>query len=421
MTSNNNLNVEKNKAEVSKNVPELRFQGFIDAWEQRKLGTLVEELNENISGVSGFPIATSSRKGLFLQKEYFSGERTGIDKNINFHKVPVGYITYRHMSDDSIFKFNKNSFETPVLVSKEYPVFKSNSNSDQEFLLIHLNNSPLFLKFSTMQKLGGTRVRLYFKNLKTYELYAPTFEEQKQIGTLFSLLNHTITLHQRKLDKLKLIKQGYLQQIFPQKGEKVPRVRFTNFEGDWKQCKLGDIGSIQSGIGFPDSEQGGREGTPFFKVSDMNNTGNEHEMKTANNYVNKEQLKRMRWKPNEGVPAVIFAKVGAAIMLNRKRIICTPFLNDNNTMTYVFDKSWNIDFGKTLFDTINLPRFAQIGALPSYNGSDIENIKVSISSKYEQTQIGSFFKNLDNTITLHQSKLDKLKLLKQALLQKMFM
>ncbi len=168
------------------------------------------------------------------------------------------------MSDDSIFKFNKNSFETPVLVSKEYPVFKSNSNSDQEFLLIHLNNSPLFLKFSTMQKLGGTRVRLYFKNLKTYELYAPTFEEQKQIGTLFSLLNHTITLHQRKLDKLKLIKQGYLQQIFPQKGEKVPRVRFTNFEGDWKQCKLGDIGSIQSGIGFPDSEQGGREGTPFF-------------------------------------------------------------------------------------------------------------------------------------------------------------
>ena len=195
-------------------VPELRFAGFADDWELRKLGTLVEELNENISGVSGFPIATSSRKGLFLQNEYFSGERTGIDKNINFHKVPVGYITYRHMSDDSIFKFNKNSFETPVLVSKEYPVFKSNSNSDQEFLLIHLNNSPLFLKFSTMQKLGGTRVRLYFKNLKTYELYAPTFEEQKQIGSFFSLLNHTITLHQRKLDLLKEQKKGFLQKMF---------------------------------------------------------------------------------------------------------------------------------------------------------------------------------------------------------------
>jgi len=79
----------------------------------------------------------------------------------------------------------------------------------------------------------------------------------------------------------------------------VPRIRFANFEGDWKQCKLGEIGSIQSGIGFPDSEQGGREGTPFFKVSDMNNTGNEHEMKTANNYVSKEQLKRICLIENE--------------------------------------------------------------------------------------------------------------------------
>ena len=74
---------------MSKKSPQLRFEGFTDDWEQRKLGTLVEELNENISGVSGFPIATSSRKGLFLQKEYFSGERTGIDKNITFHKVPL--------------------------------------------------------------------------------------------------------------------------------------------------------------------------------------------------------------------------------------------------------------------------------------------------------------------------------------------
>nr|WP_233611016.1 restriction endonuclease subunit S [Lactococcus sp. S64] len=306
-----------------------------------------------------------------------------------------------------------------ILMGGDLNIIKPKSNLNSVFLAFTISNGSQQKELSKRAQ-GNSVVHLYNSELKKVNLLFPSLEEQKIIGSFFIHLDHLITLHQRKLDKLKRLKQGYLQQLFPKNDKKVPRIRFANFEGDWKQCKLGEIGSIQSGIGFPDSEQGGREGTPFFKVSDMNNTGNEHEMKTANNYVSKEQLKRMRWKPNEGVPAVIFAKVGAAIMLNRKRIICTPFLNDNNTMTYVFDKSWNIDFGKTLFDTINLPRFAQIGALPSYNGSDIENIKVSISSKNEQTQIGSFFKNLDNTITLHQSKLDKLKLLKQALLQKMF-
>lgn len=136
----------------------------------------------------------------------------------------------------------------------------------------------------------------------------------------------------------------------------------------------------------------------------MNNAGNEHEMKTANNYVSEEQLKRKKWKPIETVPAVMFAKVGAAIMLNRKRIVRTPFLLDNNTMAYVFDESWDTDFGKTLFETINLPRYAQIGALPSYNGSDIESIEISIPNKDEQIKIGSFFSNLDHIITLHQRK-----------------
>ncbi|WP_270231834.1 restriction endonuclease subunit S [Lactococcus formosensis] len=381
---------------------------------------MVEELNEIVSGLTDFPIATSSRNGLFLQKEYFSGDRTGIDKNTYFHKVPVGYITYRHMSDDSIFKFNQNVFKTPVLVSKEYPVFKSNSNTNQDFLLFHLNNSPQFLKFSTMQKLGGTRVRLYFKNLKTYKLLIPTFEEQKQIGSFFSCLNDTIALHQRKLDKLKQLKQGYLQQLFPKNSEKFPRVRFVNFEAEWEERKLGNLGKVQSGVGFPENEQGGTQGIPFYKVSDMNNLGNETEMKNSNNYVNTEQIMRKKWKPVETVPAIIFAKVGAAIMLNRKRLVKHSFLIDNNTMAYIFYDSWDIKFGKTVFETINLPRYAQVGALPSYNGFDIESIVIKIPNISEQEKIGSFFKELDSYIILHQNKLNQLKTCKKALLQKMF-
>ena len=195
-------------------VPEIRLDGFEGEWEVVNLGTLIENYDEVISGTSGFPIATSSRKGLYLQNDYFEGGRTGIDLTLDFHRVPIGYVTYRHMSDDSIFKFNKNNFETDVLVSKEYPVFINNDNSDIDFLLYHLNNSRLFLRFSTMQKLGGTRVRLYYKNLITYKLAVPTVKEQQAIGSYFSNLDSLINSNQEKISQLETLKKKLLQDMF---------------------------------------------------------------------------------------------------------------------------------------------------------------------------------------------------------------
>ena len=195
-------------------VPEIRLDGFEGEWEEVNLGTLIDNRDEIISGTSGFPIATSSRKGLYLQNDYFEGGRTGIDLTLDFHRVPMGYVTYRHMSDDSIFKFNKNNFETDVLVSKEYPVFISNDSSDIDFLLYHLNNSRLFLRFSTMQKLGGTRVRLYYKNLITYKLAVPTVKEQQAIGSYFSNLDNLIAAHQGKISQLETLKKKLLQDMF---------------------------------------------------------------------------------------------------------------------------------------------------------------------------------------------------------------
>lgn len=165
---------------------------------------------------------------------------------------------------------------------------------------------------------------------------------------------------------------------------------------------MGEIGKTQSGIGFPETEQGVKTGIPFYKVSDMNNKGNENEMLTANNYVSEEQVEKRRWKPIETVPAIMFAKVGAALMLNRKRLINMPFLLDNNTMVYIPGSSWNTEFAKSLFETIYLPQFAQVGALPSFNGSDIETIEVMVPQKLEQARIGTFFTSIDNLITLHQ-------------------
>ena len=144
---------------------------------------------------------------------------------------------------------------------------------------------------------------------------------------------------------------------------------------------------------------------PFFKVSDMNSDGNENEMTVANNYVTAEQIAAHRWSPIEELPAIFFAKVGAAVMLNRKRLCRFPFLLDNNTMAYSLSSTeWDADFAKALFETIDLTSLVQVGALPSYNAGDVEAMAISMPSLSEQGQIGEFFKQLDNLITLHQRK-----------------
>ena len=189
----------------------------------------------------------------------------------------------------------------------------------------------------------------------------------------------------------------------PMNSELKPKIRFKGFTDDWEQRKLGEIGYAKSGQGFPDAEQGGTKGIPFYKVSDMNIAGNENELITANNYVTLEQINKNHWNIINDVPAIFFAKVGAAVMLNRKRLCRNSFLLDNNTMAYMFDKSkWNYNFGKTLFDTIDLTLLAQIGAIPSYNASDVENIEILMPHLKEQDKIGELFTNLDNLITLHQ-------------------
>lgn len=200
-----------------------------------------------------------------------------------------------------------------------------------------------------------------------------------------------------------------------------PAIRFKGFSDAWEQRKLGDIGKARSGVGFPDADQGGVTGVPFFKVSDMNLDGNENEMIVANNYVTAEQIADHRWSPITELPAIFFAKVGAAVMLNRKRLCRFPFLLDNNTMAYSLSPTkWDADFAKALFGTVDLTSLVQVGALPSYNAGDVESMGIYLPSLFEQEQIGAFFKLLDNLITLHQRKFEKLTNVKKSMLEKMF-
>ena len=144
-------------------------------------------------------------------------------------------------------------------------------------------------------------------------------------------------------------------------------------------------------------------------------------MTVSNNYVTKEQIARKKWSPLNDVPAMYFAKVGAAVMLNRKRLCRFPFLFDNNTMAYSLNKEyWDINFAKAEFAKIDLTKLVQVGALPSYNANDVESIKIMIPSLFEQSKIGNYFDELDRLITLHQRKCDEIKKLKKYMLQNMF-
>tara|TARA_R100000935_G_scaffold58705_1_gene97160 strand:- start:3302 stop:4531 length:1230 start_codon:yes stop_codon:yes gene_type:complete len=178
--------------------------------------------------------------------------------------------------------------------------------------------------------------------------------------------------------------------------QNVPKLRFPEFEETWQKHRLGELGSFKSGVGFSESEQGGTTGIPFYKVSDMNLPGNEVVMTTANNYVTEEQVTKLKFKPIKA-RAVIFAKVGAAIFLERKRQ-AKDFLLDNNMMAFIPRDDVRDEYLSHLFSVLRLSKFAQVGALPSYNSSDLATIKLSLPTLPEQRKIASYLDVVDMKI-----------------------
>ena len=323
------------------------------------------------------------------------------------------------------------SVGTPYIVPDNKPLYtkdadliwiKRHAMIDPEFLYSFFA-SPIFRAYIQSISHVGTIAHYTIEQVKETPLTMPcSIVEQKAIGSFLSNLDHLITLHQRKYDKLCAVKKSMLDKMFPKGGSLYPEIRFAGFTDPWEQRKLGDVGYATSGIGFPDAEQGGKEGIPFFKVSDMNLPENSRELVTSNNYVTESQIAANGWHPIANLPAIFFAKVGAAVYLNRKRLVDTPFLLDNNTMAFSLDtEKISSSFAQSLFEGIDLTALTQVGALPSLNAADIESLETLMPLDMgEQVKIGRYFANLDSLITLHQRKLELLRNIKKAMLDKMF-
>lgn len=410
----------KQNEKDAKRVPELRFKGFTDDWEQRKLG----EIATIVGG------GTPSTKN----PEYWDGD-------INWYSpAEIGNQIYTEKSERQITELGlkKSSAKllpvgTVLFTSRagigKTAILNKEACTNQGFQSIiprskMLNSYFLFSRTNSLKQYGETMgsgstfVEVSGKQMSKMPLFIPNINEQSRIAKLFQSLDKTITLHEEKQCQLEQLKKALLQKMFADETG-YPVLRFKGFTEKWEQRKLGEIGSFRSGVGFPESEQGGTAGIPFYKVSDMNLSENNTVMNISSNYVTDDQISRNKWKPIDG-NTIIFAKVGAAVFLERKRQTRCKFLIDNNMMSYKPNSIQDHDYIYYTFQNLNLSHYAQIGSLPSLNAGELKNVNIVLPDQNERSKVSQLFLNLDRTITLHDKKIQYLKQLKRGLLQKMF-
>ena len=203
-------------------------------WEEGFLGTYIQEYKELSNDIEKYPVYSSSRQGLIPQSQYYDN-REAVETNLGYKIVPNGYVTYRHMSDDDVFHFNVNNTGGEIFVSSEYPVFSSTEKSSLGYIIPMLNDTAHFRYFCRTQKMGGTRTRLYYKNLCTYKSVYPPLAEQEKIAGILSAQDKLIALKEKLIKEKKRQKKALMQLLLT--GKK----RLPGFSGEWKKQKMSDI------------------------------------------------------------------------------------------------------------------------------------------------------------------------------------
>ena len=206
-------------------VPRIRFKGFEEDWEQRKVNEIIEDYIEKTTIQNQYTVLTSSQqKGIVYQEEYFSDRQVTTNANIGYYVLPRGYFTYRSRSDTNVFVFNRNDIIDKGIISYYYPVF-FNKNSDSDFLLRRLNTG--IERQITMAAEGTGQHVLAHSKFKNMYIFVPYLDEQKCIGKYFESLDHLITLHQ--LEPFKLIFKAIAYRIIDYAKSKPSRCRkYTN-------------------------------------------------------------------------------------------------------------------------------------------------------------------------------------------------
>ena len=396
-------------------VPAIRFAGFTDPWEQRKLGELVT------TTIGGGTPSTSN-------PAYWDGEipwiqSSNVLEDTLFDVDIPKAITQKGLEESAAQIVPENSIAvvTHVGVGKLIYLPFQYSTSQDFISLCGLKGDARYTCYALWKRLqedlhivqgsaikGITKEDLLEKNLPM-----PSVEEQAQIGVLFSQLDNLITLHQRKYDKLVILKKSMLEKMFPKDGESVPEIRFAGFTDPWEQRKLGELALTYSG-GTPSAGNSAYYGgeIPFIRSAEIDCDSTELSLTVAG--LNNSSAKLV----DKGM--VLYAMYGAtsgevAISKIKGAINQAILAMDASDMAANrFIAYWLRRQKKSITET-----FLQ-GGQGNLSGAIIKELGIPQPSLDEQRQIGSFFSNLDDLITLHQRKLELLQNIKKSLLDKMF-
>ena len=368
------------------NTPQIRFAGFTDAWEQRKVGELTVESSEYTTLEAGFPLLTSSRNGLMYQNEY-RGKQTTDSTETMFSIVPLGACTYRHMSDDDVFHLNVNRLEKG-LVSREYPVFYASDDNNLDFIVQQINSSAEFRSFCAEQKKGGTRTRLYYKNLCEFQMLIPNTEEQEKIATFLLTLDTLITLHQRECFS------------FDFSGESAKTAQKTI---SWEQRKLSDLFEERNEQAPMDEEY------PLMAFIANIGVAPKGDRYDRSALVHDEKGKKYkRTEKGDFIYSSNNLETGSIGLNNYGNACISPVYS-------IFKSKHTVDpefMGRILLrkEFINqMVSFRQgvVYGQWKIHEDDFLNLDILVPQTTEQQKIGGFFSELDKIITLHQHKPNK--------------
>ncbi|MGO3404027.1 MAG: restriction endonuclease subunit S [Staphylococcus equorum] len=374
---------------VKKKVPELRFPGFTDDWEERKAKEMIK--THHFRSYLAEPNDVGNYEVIQQGDKPIAGYANGEPFEYFYDVTLFGDHTV------SLFKPTK-----PFFIATDGVKIISADEFDGRYFYVTLER----------YKPASQGYKRHFTILKNEDIWFTTNkDEQVKIGTFFKQLDETIALHQRKLDLLKEQKKGYLQKMFPKNGAKVPELRFAGFADDWEERKLGELGSVAMNKRIFKDQTSEIGDIPFFKIGTF---GGE-----ADAYISRKLYEEYKQKyPYPKVGDILISasgSIGRTVVYQGEE----EYFQDSNIVWLNHDERLNNRFLKQFYSIVTWQGLEGSTIKRLYNKNILET-KISIPTPNEQEKIGLFFEKIDDTIDLHQFKLDLLKEQKKGFLQKMF-
>ena len=405
--------------------PAIRFKGFSDAWEQRKLGDIAERVvRKNTNNESSLPLTISAQYGLVDQITYFNNRVASRDVS-NYYLVLNGEFAYNKSTSDG-FPFGAvkrlDLYEKGVL-STLYIVFsiKNQSEIDRNYLTVFFDTDRWHKGVSERAAEGARNhglLNISADDFFDIDIFLPRHkEEQVAIGSYLRHIDHLITLHQRKFEKLTNVKKSMLEKMFPQNGSSYPEIRFKGFTDPWEQRKLSDLAEKTYGGGTPSTsnEAYWNGDIPWIQSSDVVDgklLGVEPRKWITQGGLNNSAAQLI---PGNSIAIITRVGVGKLAFMPYSYTTSQDFLSLSKLNA------------EPLFTVYACYKKLQT-ELNAVQGTSIKGItkdellakNIMVPRYAEQQQIGAFFKQLDHLITLHQRELEKLQNIKKSMLEKMF-